>query len=289
MTLMADDAHQIHQKDGEAVDRGTEEHASFRRFVRFCRKGPLPHLRTGQSEHQIGDDVPHDAAVDVRLRQFRREVRGEVRPASHVMYGGGGDEDVYEQKQHVELEYIREHHTEQAGGGGVEHEDNARDHGAGFIGDAHIAAQHLDDGGGGGDLRGHGAHHGKGYHAGQNDLCRLAEPLFKQFRHGGDVIPRSHAGDPSGDPGEDKHADEIRQGGGDRHGTEAVCFSCSSHQSAAANDRGADGGHQDEGAEGTSGYVVVFRSLDTTDEIQADTDHSHQIDSDDDKVQGAKD
>lgn len=141
--LVRNDAHEEHQSDGEAVDDGAQQHALFGSLSVSCGKGPLPHFRAGHGEHQIGDDVAGDAAVDVGLHQLRVQIHGEVRNAAHLDDGGDGDQNVHEQDQHIKLHDVRVDHAKQAGGGGVDDKHQRRRCSAILIAEAQFPASIL--------------------------------------------------------------------------------------------------------------------------------------------------
>lgn len=85
-------------------------------------------------------------------------------------------------------------------GSGINNEHRAGDQRAHLIGDADLVAQHVDDGGGGRYLRGHGAHHGKGDETAQDHLGGLSEPLLEQIGDGGDVEGGAYGGDTPAKP-----------------------------------------------------------------------------------------
>ena len=92
--LVGGHAHEVHQGDGDAVNGGAQEHALLGGAPVLGGEGPLPHLRPGHGEDQVGDDVPQDAAVEIRLRQGRVQVRQEGGEAPDALEGGHGDENV---------------------------------------------------------------------------------------------------------------------------------------------------------------------------------------------------
>ena len=116
------------------------------------------------------------------------------------------------------------------------------------LAEAQIAAQHIDDGGGGGDLRGHGAHHGEGHHCSQDQLCRLAEAALKQVRDGCDAILPANVRDPPGVACKEEHTQQIGDRRQDGLGAAGVGHAGPAHEAAAADDGGADRGHQLHGA-----------------------------------------
>ena len=88
---MGHHAHEEHQEDGQTVDEGAQEHTLLGGLPVPGGEGPLPHLRTGHGEHQIGDDVAGNTAVEVGLDQLRVQVGHKAREAAHSLEGSDGD------------------------------------------------------------------------------------------------------------------------------------------------------------------------------------------------------
>lgn len=107
-------AHEEHQEDGQAVDEGAQEHTLFGGLPIPGGEGPLPHLRTGHGEHQLGDDVVGNTAVEVGLDQLRVQVGHKAREPDHSLEGSDGDKNIHEDQQHIELQHVRVDHAEQA-------------------------------------------------------------------------------------------------------------------------------------------------------------------------------
>ena len=145
-------------------------------------------------------------------------------------------------------------------------------------------AQHVDDGGGGRYLRGHGAHHGKGDETAQDHLGGISEPLLEQIGDGGDVEGGAYGGDTPRKAGEDEHTQQI---GKRRHnGLKAagIRHAGAAHQAAAADNGGAHGGHQHQWAEGSTAQIVVVGALHLFDHHHADGYHGNQVGGDDAQI-----
>ena len=281
---MRDHAHEPHERDRKPVCYGSEKQPVLCRLLAFRRKGALPHLRAREREHEVGDDIPYDRAVDVGRRQLRRKIAEKGGRPAELYKGGAGDEDVHEQNQHDELKHVRVDHAEQTGGGGVNDEHRAGDKSAHLIGDADLPAEHVDDSRRRRDLGRDGPHHGEGDQRAERDLGGFAEAPFKKVGDGGDVKARADGGYTSGKAGKNQHPQKI---GNRRHnGLEAAGIGDArpSHQTAAADDGGADGRHEHQWAEGTSAEIIVIRVLDFFDDNKADHDHCNKICADNGKV-----
>ena len=279
--LMGHHTHKPHQRDGEPVDESTQEQALSGSLLALGGKGSLPHLRTGQGKDKVGDDITDDAAVHIGRGQFRGQILQKHGESAQLGKGCRRDHDVHEQDQHDELKHVRIDDAEQAGGGGVDDEHRAGDQRAHLVGDADFIAQHVDDGGGGRHLRGHGTHHGKGDEAAQDHLGGLAEALLEQVGDRGDVEGGAHSRDTSSKARENEHAQQIGQR---RHnGLEAagIRHTGATHQTAAANDGGADSGHQHQRAERTSAQIVVVGALYLFHHHYTDDHHGNEIGGDD--------
>ena len=181
--LVRDDAHEPDERNRQAIDERTEEESLLRGPAALGGEGALPHLRAREGKDEVGDDVAEDAAVDIGLRQLRGEVLQKDGEAAELHDRRRGDHDVDEQDQHHELEHVRIDDADEIGGRGVVHDHDAGDERAELEGDADLAAEHVDDGGGGRDLRGDGAHHREGDQAAEDNLRRFAEALLEE---GGD-------------------------------------------------------------------------------------------------------
>ena len=205
------------------------------------------------------------------------QIGPEVTEASQKVQAGGGDHEIDENDEHEKLHHIRIHHAEESGGGGVDDEDGSGDQRAHLVADADLSAQELDDGGGGGDLSGHGSHHGKGHHGGQDALGPLAEAVFKQRWDGFDAVALSHPLDAAGKAGEDEHPQKIGEGGG--HGGKAggIGDACPAHHGAAADDSGTYRGGQHHRSQSPAGHIVVVGVVDPLDEPNAHPQHEQQV------------
>ena len=112
----------------------------------------------------------------------------------------------------------------------------------------------------------------------------LAEAAFKQLGNGGQAVFHADIRNFPGDAGENEHSKQVRQGG--ENGLEAIGVGHAgpAHQSAAADDGGADGGHENQGTEGASGHVVVAGIFDAFDGVDAHQYHDDEVSADDEQV-----
>ncbi len=282
--LMRHHAHEPHQRDGQAVYKGAEEQTLFGGFPASGGKSPLPHFRACQREDKIGDDVADDAAIQIGFSQLRSQIFQKNRQAAQLGKGGDGEQDVHKQNQHHKLEHIRIDDAEQTRGGGVNDENHAGNQRPQLIGNADFGAQHVDDGGGGRNLRGHGAHHGEGNHAAQNHLGCFAEALLEQIGNGGDIKGGAHGGDAPGEARENKHTQQVGQRRHNGFKAAGIGHACPAHQTAAADDGGADGGHQHQRAKGTAAQIVIIGALHLFHHHNADGDHRNEVGGNDAKV-----
>ena len=209
--LMRDHAHEPYQRDRQPVGKCAEEQALLGGSAVLCRERPLPHLRAGQREDKIGDDIADDAAVDVRLCQLRRQILHKIADPAELDERRGRDQDIHEQDQHDKLEHVRINDAEQAGRGRVDDKYRAGDERAQLIGNADLAAEHIDDRGCRRDLRGDCAHHGERNEAAQHDLGCFSEALLKQVRDGCDAELCADVRDAPGEAGKDEHPKQVRQ------------------------------------------------------------------------------
>ena len=164
-----------------------------------------------------------------------------------MVQAGDGKEQIHENNEHEKLHHIGVYHAEQTRGGGIENEDDGGDEGAHLIADAHLASQQLDDGSGGGDLRGHSAHHGKGHHGRENAFGHGTEPIGEQAGDRFDVVLFAHPLDTSGIARENEHAQHVGNGGGNGLEAGGVSDAGPAHHGAAADDGGADSCRQHHG------------------------------------------
>ena len=160
--LMCHHAHEPHQRNGKAVGQRPQKQPLLGCFLALGSEGPLPHFRSRQGKDEIGNDIAHDATIQIGLCQFRSKSLQKDGQATQLNQRCRGDQNVDKQDQHDKLEYIRIDHAEQAGGGRIDYKHDTGDECAHLVGKSDLIAQHIDDGGGGRHLRGHSAHHGKG-------------------------------------------------------------------------------------------------------------------------------
>ena len=283
--LLGCQAHGKEKDNGHRIGKGAPEHTLFCRLGGFSRKGPLPHLRPRHGEHQVGDDIAQDLAVEVGSDIPLVQALPEVPQAPQVADAGGGDQEVDEDDEHEELHHVGVHHAEKTRGRGVNDKDQCSDKGPHLIADAHLVTQELDDGGSGGDLGGHSAHHGKDHHYGQDTLGRLTEAVAEQLRDGLDAVLLAHPLDAAGVARKEEHAQHIGNGGGHRLEALLIGHRCPAHHGAAADDGGAHRGHQHHGAQGAARHIEVVGVPDPLDKPHAYQQHPHQVQPDDPQIQ----
>ena len=90
---------------------------------------------------------------------------------------------------------------------------------------------------------------------------------------------------PAGDAGKDKHTQHIGDGRHNADESLAVSLAGAAHHGAAADDGGADRGHEHHRPQRAAGYVEIILALDAAHKPDADDQHEQQIQRDDNQVQ----
>ena len=112
--------------------------------------------------------------------------------------------------------------------------------------------------------------HAIGDHGAGQKFGGFAEAVLHQFGDGGDIILAANVRNMPRTEGKNIHANHIGQGDGNGHHAAAIGIAPPADQGAAANDGGADGGHEHHRPQSPTGNEEIPGGFDLFCKIKAD-------------------